>query len=243
MADGFWSQANIKSSDIGLDVPPQDWQIVFPADHLSCLVNTKMTCKKIIMITTYYLEANDLWDIWVPLILEYSFDIFPVLRKVCRASKKFCFFVVFLQLEKSQSHTSNIGIKTFKSYFVLEKVLKLAQLGKISRSAYENLIEKWEMTWLACQKARYSSQWGLQAVQDFDILGAEGLFFFYTLLKVSRQDISSLVSLTLIIINLEVVTREFLGPANLTRAQTFRVYKPAEVVVLGEYEHLILRPL
>ena len=45
------------------------------------------------------------------------------------------------------------------------------------------------------------------------------------------------------IINPEVVTREFLNSADLPGAQTLYIYEPAEVVVVGEYEHLMLRAL
>ena len=79
-------------------------------------------------------------------------------------------------------------------------------------------------------------------MQDFDVLCSEGLFLFDTSLRVSRQGISSSVSLALTIVDSEVVTREFLGPADLSGAQTLRVHEPAEVVVVGEYEHLMLRP-
>ena len=95
---------------------------------------------------------------------------------------------------------------------------------------------------MAHQKARYSGQQGLQTVQDFDVLGAEGLFLFCTLLRVPRQGISSSISLALIIVDLQVVAREFLGPADLSRAQTLYLHELMEVVVVGEYEHLMLRP-
>ena len=78
-------------------------------------------------------------------------------------------------------------------------------------------------------------------VQDFDVLGAEGLFFFCTLLKVSRQGISSSISLALTVVDLEVVAREFLGPADLFRAQTLHLHELTEVVMISEYEHLMLR--
>ena len=94
---------------------------------------------------------------------------------------------------------------------------------------------------MACQKARYSGQRGLQAVQDFDILGAEGFFLLCTFLKLSRQSINSAVSLALTIVDLEVVAREFLNLPDLFGAQTLRLYEPAEVVVVGEYKHLLLR--
>ena len=55
-------------------------------------------------------------------------------------------------------------------------------------------------------------------MQDFDILCLEGVFFLNALLRVSRQGIGSSISLALIIIDFEVVTREFLSPADLSRA-------------------------
>ena len=79
-------------------------------------------------------------------------------------------------------------------------------------------------------------------MEDLDVLGAEGLFLFYTSLRVLRQGISSSVSLVLTIIDSEVAMREFLGPADLSRAQTLCVYELAEVVVVGKYEHLMLKP-
>ena len=93
---------------------------------------------------------------------------------------------------------------------------------------------------MARRKARYSGQRGLQAVQDFDVFGAEGLFLFCNLLRVLRQGISSFVSFGPTIVDLEIVTRELLGLADLSRAQTLRVHEPAEVVVVGEYKHLML---
>ena len=77
-------------------------------------------------------------------------------------------------------------------------------------------------------------------MQDLDILDVEDLFLFCTSLTVSRQGIGSFVSLALTLVNLEVVTRELLGPADLSGAQTLCVHKLAEVVVIGEYKHLML---
>ena len=79
-------------------------------------------------------------------------------------------------------------------------------------------------------------------MQDFDVFGAEGVFLLRTSLRVSRQGISSSVSFALTIVNSEMVAREFLGPADLLGAQTLRVHEPTEVVVVGEYKHLMLRP-
>ena len=74
--------------------------MVFPADQLSCLVNAEMFCKRIIIVTTYHLGADDLWDIWEPSVLEHSLDFLPALRKAS-SSQNFCFFVVVLQLGES----------------------------------------------------------------------------------------------------------------------------------------------
>ena len=90
------------------------------------------------------------------------------------------------------------------------------------------------------QKARYFGQQGLQTVQNLDVLHSEGFFLLSTLLRISKQGIGSSVSLTLTIVDLEVVTRELLGPADLFGAQTLRVHEPAEVVIVGKYEQLML---
>ena len=79
-------------------------------------------------------------------------------------------------------------------------------------------------------------------MQDFDVLGAEIFFLFCTLLRVLRQGISSSVSLALTIVDPKVIAREFLGLADLSGAQAFCLYELTEVVVVGEYEQLMLRP-
>ena len=59
-----------------------------------------MLCKKIIQMTIYHLGTDDFWDVWEALVLKHSFNVFPVLRKACRASEKLCFLVVVLQLKE-----------------------------------------------------------------------------------------------------------------------------------------------
>ena len=58
-----------------------------------------------------------------------------------------------------------------------------------------------------------------------------------------RQGVSSSISFALIIVDLEVVTREFLGLADLSEAQTLQIYKPAEVIMVDKYEDIILKAL
>ena len=56
-----------------------------------------------------------------------------------------------------------------------------------------------------------------------------------------KQGIDSFVCFALVVINLEVVTRKYLSRADLFGAQTLYVYEPKEVIVTGEYEHLMLK--
>ena len=78
-------------------------------------------------------------------------------------------------------------------------------------------------------------------MENFDVFGSKNLFFLCTVLRVSRQGISGSISLVLTIINLKVVIKKFLSQADLPGAQTLCVHKLAEVVVVGEYKHLMLR--
>ena len=81
VVDSFWCQTNVTSSDIILHVFPQAWPIIFPADQLYGLINAKMPYKKIIVLMTYHLGADDLWDIWEPLVLEHSLNVLSIFRK------------------------------------------------------------------------------------------------------------------------------------------------------------------
>ena len=78
-------------------------------------------------------------------------------------------------------------------------------------------------------------------MQDLDVFDMEGLFFFYTLLRVLRQGISSSVSLAPTIVDSKIVAREFLDLADLFGAQTHYVYETVKIVVVGEYKHLMLK--
>ena len=100
MFDRLRSQTNVISSDIALNVSFQARPIKFPADQLSCLVNAKMFYKKIIMVTTYHLKTDNLWDICKPLVLEYSLDVFLVLQEAY-SSKCSCFLVFVLKFGQS----------------------------------------------------------------------------------------------------------------------------------------------
>ena len=78
-------------------------------------------------------------------------------------------------------------------------------------------------------------------MKNFDVLSAEDLFFLNTPLRVTKKSIGSSVCLVLAIINLEVVTRKFLNPADLSRAQTLCFHELSEVVIVGKNEDFMLR--
>ena len=59
MSNYIQSQINITSSEIVLDIFFQARPIVFPTDQLSCLINAKIPCKRMIVLTIYHLGAND----------------------------------------------------------------------------------------------------------------------------------------------------------------------------------------
>ena len=80
-------------------------------------------------------------------------------------------------------------------------------------------------------------------MQDLDVLCSEGLFFFSTLLGVFKQGIRSSVSLVLMIIDFERVTKEFLSLADLFGAQIFCVYESLEIVIVGKYDHFMSKAL
>ncbi len=55
----------------------------------------------------------------------------------------------------------------------------------------------------------------------------------------ARQNISCSISFSLTIIDLKVILREFLGLTDLTKAQTFYIYKLTEIVMVNEDKDLI----
>ena len=152
MADGFGSWTHVASLNIGLDVLFQARPIVFLVNKLLCLINFKMSRKWIIIVTTYYLGTDKLWDVWEASVLKYSLIIFSALQKACCIwFERLHLFIVILQLRHSLSHISNINnVRTVWSHLALKRIRKLLELRKDSCFAYEDLVEKREVT---CQKS------------------------------------------------------------------------------------------
>ncbi len=76
-------------------------------------------------------------------------------------------------------------------------------------------------------------------MKDLGVLISENLFLGLAPLREARQGISRSISLSLTIIDSEVVSRELLSPADLAGAQTLRIHEPTEVVVVSEDEDLV----
>ncbi len=80
-------------------------------------------------------------------------------------------------------------------------------------------------------------------MKNLRILIFESFLFGLASLKEARQGISRNISLFLIIIDLEVVSRELLGLADLAEAQTLCIYELTEIVVVDKDEDLMFAAL
>ena len=76
-------------------------------------------------------------------------------------------------------------------------------------------------------------------MQDLDIFGVEGIFFLSTPLRVLRQGIGSSVCFSLAVIDLTVVLRKFLSPADLSGTQTLCVHESIKVIVVCKDKDLV----
>ncbi len=76
-------------------------------------------------------------------------------------------------------------------------------------------------------------------MKTLSILILERFFLGLASLGEARQSISHSISFSLTIIDSEVVSRELLGPADLTRAQAFRIHESTEVIMVSKDEDLI----
>ena len=72
-------------------------------------------------------------------------------------------------------------------------------------------------------------------MKNLSVFGLQFVFFGLIPLKKARQFVCSSICLALMIIDLKMVTTEFLSPADLSRAQTLHVHEPTEVVIVGKY--------
>ncbi len=80
-------------------------------------------------------------------------------------------------------------------------------------------------------------------MENLGVFISESFFLGLASLGEARQDISRSISFSLTIIDSEVVSRELLGPADLTRAQAFRIHESTEVIMVSKDKGLICASL
>ena len=101
-----------------------------------------MPCKKIIVVMTYHLGADDFWDIGESLVLKYSLDFLPAFRETCN-SECFCFLIFVLKFGQPQFYASNVSnVGTISSDLSSEGAVESVELGQDSRSVYQNLVKR-----------------------------------------------------------------------------------------------------
>ncbi len=76
-------------------------------------------------------------------------------------------------------------------------------------------------------------------MENLGVLIFENLFLGLASLGETRQGISHSISLFLTIIDSEVVSKELLGPANLTKTQAFCIYKSTEIIIVSKDKDLV----
>lgn len=90
-------------------------------------------------------------------------------------------------------------------------------------------------------------QRGLQTMKNLSILNLQGFFLVLDSLREAGQSISSSISFALAVIDSETVSRELLGPADLSRVQALSIdepiKEPMKVVVIREHKNLMLTAL
>lgn len=84
-------------------------------------------------------------------------------------------------------------------------------------------------------------------MKNLSILNLQGFFLALASLREAGQSISSSISFASAVIDLEMVSRELLGPADLSRVQALcideRMKEPMKVVVIREHKNLMLTAL
>ena len=77
-------------------------------------------------------------------------------------------------------------------------------------------------------------------MKDLAIFSLELIFFIDAFLEKLWQSICSCVWFILMILNLEMLLRELLGLAKLSKAQIFCIYKATKVIVIYEDKYFVL---
>ncbi len=76
-------------------------------------------------------------------------------------------------------------------------------------------------------------------MKNLGVFISESLLLGLTPLREAKQGISRSISLSLTIIDSEVVLKKLLGPADLMRAQTLCIHELTKVFIVSEDENLV----
>ena len=95
---------------MSLDVMAEGCLIIISGNQLLCPLSSKMSCRQIVVVTTYYLRTDDFWDILEASILKHSIDVFlSVSYPLCpRFLGKIILFLQFLQAEPHSINASGL---------------------------------------------------------------------------------------------------------------------------------------
>lgn len=100
----------------------------FPNDFFD-FINSKISYKTIIIISTNKLRANDLWYIKYTLVIKYFSNIFLAFLQLFYFDA-LCFKLIRLKLSKLYFYAFNISlIRVFTGLLCLKYILKLTYLG------------------------------------------------------------------------------------------------------------------
>ena len=79
MSDCFRGQAYIASLHIVLDVTAERWPVVFSGYKLTCFLDTKVACQRIVVMPINKLCPDDFRNVGEALVVQYAIDVVPAL--------------------------------------------------------------------------------------------------------------------------------------------------------------------
>ena len=79
MPDCFRGQAYIASPYIVLDITVEHWPIVFLGYELTCFLDTKVACQRIVVMPTNKLCSDDFRDVGEALVVQNAVNVVPAL--------------------------------------------------------------------------------------------------------------------------------------------------------------------
>lgn len=97
MSNSFKSQVNITAFIISFNILIERKLVLLPSNQLSNIINSKVNCKKIIIIGADQLRSNNLRNIGKAAILEHFFNIFLALREFYNL-QFFCLIIIAFQI-------------------------------------------------------------------------------------------------------------------------------------------------